>query len=195
MPVKITQNGIDTIQDGVVTAAAIADNSLTGVSMPAGSIVQIKRTLNTTTGAVTIGTTSTNIPGNAVTITPKYDNSKILVIARMMAETDSPWNVMYQIKKNGTIINQGGLTEWRDGLQSPQGTYASANNNDSTPECAQFTTLDTGVVQAGVPITYQMAMTADGTRTTYYNVNWANDRVNGNEYSTGEVTAIEIKVV
>jgi hypothetical protein len=77
--VKITQNGIDTIQDNSVSTQKIADNGITHDDLPSGSNLQIAFN-NSNNNWGTIGNNSVADLSQAdVTITTRGNNSKFIV--------------------------------------------------------------------------------------------------------------------
>lgn len=194
MSVKITQNGIDTVQDGVVSSSKIIDNSVSPADLPSGTVLQVVSTIYTTRTSFTCTTADTAMPGGYLAITPKGSNSKFLITVRYHLEADAHQDVVYNIQRNGTRINVGGLTSAWSGLGMAGQTYAPAGSDtNSTPEVLFFETLDTTGSTAGTAIGYQIIASADSTKTIWVNRVAGSDGTGGYENSTSEVIITEIK--
>ena len=193
MAVKITQNGIDTVQNNIITSAKVQTNGVSTDDMPSGSYLQVLNTIYTGRPSISITSSDTDIPGCAITITPKGTNSKFLIHVRGWVECDSEWNIMFNIQRNGARINTGGLGSYWSGLGMAVQTYNGASDNSSTPATLNFSTYDTTGSTAGVPITFKLVGSADGTRTMWINRTFASDGQGGQENSTTEMIIIEVK--
>lgn len=194
MAVKITQFGIDTIQDNTVTGAKIVQSGIAPEDLPMGVPVQIKNVIYKTLTNFSLQTSDTAYPGMSIDITPKLNNSQFVIMVRSMNETDSPWNIVYNIHRNGQRVNSGNASQSStNGLGLATQTYAGANDNSSTPEVISFSTLDTSGSTKGVTINYKLVAQSDVVRTSYVNSTWSNDNVDGNEVSQSEMIVIEIK--
>jgi hypothetical protein len=195
MAVKITQNGIDTLQDNIIDSSKIVNNSISVEDLPSGCDVQTVKLLSTARASWTIpGSSDGNCPNMSLTVTPKLSGSKFLVRVRVFLEVDNSWDVVWNIKRDGTRINAAGQTINWFGLSMAMQTYGAAENNDSTPEFLDFVTLDETGSTAGTPFTYQLVASSNGTnRTCFINSDWNNDPRNGHEYGTSEIIVTEIK--
>ncbi len=115
------------IQDGQITTAKVADDAITGskiensptiagtlnasagLTTPSGHVIQFINTTFTTLTAVS-SDTYTTISDGTVTITPKFSNSKIMIMVSLCVQiTDS--NTQYsfggfQFKRGSTVITQ-----------------------------------------------------------------------------------------
>lgn len=129
------------------------------------TVVQIQRALYTGFNTVTINTGWTDVPGLSVAITPTNITSKIRIDVRWMGEVGSAWDVVFGVRRNGTLINQPDADGGRAlGLFLPVQTYV-ADDNNSTPELASFFTLDTPGTTSSV--SYTLAATSINTTTLY----------------------------
>jgi hypothetical protein len=194
MAVKITQNGIDTVQNGVVSSSKIIDNSVSTNDLPAGTVLQVVSTLYTGRTSFSSTTSDVALPGGYLAITPKGTNSKFLITVRYHLEAGAHQDVVYNIQRNGTRINLGGLTAAWSGLGMAGQSYAVASSDtNSTPEVLFFETLDTTGSTAGVAIGYQLVASGDSTRTIWVNRVAGSDGTGGYENSTSEIIITEIK--
>lgn len=193
MAVKITANGIDTIQDNIISGSKIADNSIGPIDLPSNFPVQIVKTYTTARGAYTIGTSDTIVPNMSVTITPKLSGSNFLIMVRLMTETSNAQDVVYNIQKNGARINVAGSTWFNRGLSMTKQTYNGADNTDSTPEMLMFRTWDTTGSTAGTAITFRLVSSTSSDRTSYYGSDWGANNGGGNEISSSEIIVMEFK--
>ena len=187
--------GASIIQDGIVNSNKIADGSIGYVDLPSGSVLQVVNTIYTTRTSFTVGaSTDTSVPGGNIVITPKSSNSKFLIQVRYIFETDSGWDVMFNIQKNGTRINTGGLNNTWSGIAMATQSYGGGNNNDSTLELLSFSTLDTSGSTAGTNITFNLVCSGNNVaHTSWVNRTFANDGAAGNENGTSEIIIWEIK--
>lgn len=194
MAVKITANGIDTVQDNTISSSKIIDNSISADDLPSGCIINSARTLYTTLTSYTIGTGDTVVPGMSVDITAKGNNSKFLIMVRHFLEVDGAWDVQYNIQKNGSRINIGS-TSAKYGLAQACQSYASAANDvSSTPEHLDFTTLDTTGSTKGTTYTFRLVSASPNSARTSA-VNRAYNNVGSTNYEQGssEIIVFEIK--
>lgn len=194
MAVKITANGIDTIQDNIITGSKIVTSGISPEDLPMGVPVQIKNVVYKSLTSFSMQTSDVAYPGMSIDITPKLNNSQFVIMVRSMNETGSSWNIVYNIHRNGTRINvNDGSVSSAHGIGLATQTYGGADNNDSTPEIISFSTIDTPGSTKGVPINYKLVARADGVRTSFVNSTWNNDSVDGNEVSQSEMIIMEIK--
>lgn len=193
MAVKITQNGIDKIQDNTVNANKIVNNSITYDDMPEGSVIQVTGIIYSSLVSYTIAAnTDTNVPGMAITVTPRLNNSKFLITVRNYMELADGWNTMFNIKRDGTRLHSLSNNQW-DGLSAASLSYGGAVDNNSTPEMLNIQTLDTIGSTAGVPITYQLVASSGAARTCWMNRTFGAVGQSNYENSTSEIIVMEFK--
>lgn len=190
MAVKITQNGIDKIQDNTVSNSQITNDSIKPEDFPEGVIVQVAKVQYNTRTSFYHSTSDFDVPGMSLTLTPKLNNSKYLISVRSFCELDASWDISFNIKVDNSRINIAGRNDTWNGLSMAGQSYApAANNNDSTPELLTFTTLWTSNKPAGVPINIKLSCIANGARTS-----WINGCFNAAyETGTSEIIVYEIK--
>ena len=113
----INQNGLNaplTLTSPVLNSPAFSGTptgSLVSANMPTGSVIQVVQG----TSSSQFATTSSSFvsAGLSATITPKFSNSKILVIlttAGCMYGPSSASNGNYQIQRNGTFVAGSNLS-------------------------------------------------------------------------------------
>lgn len=188
MAVKITQYGIDTVQDNTVSSSKIVDNSITYEDLPSGSVVQVINTIYYSQTSYTITTSDTVHPGTTITITPKLSGSYFMIYVRQFIEVDNSWNVVWNIQRNGTRINIDNSSNSSYGIMMAAQSYGATTNNSSTPEHLDISTLDVTGSTAGVPITYRLCGVSDANKACYVNRCFGTD-----EYGSSEVIIMEIK--
>ena len=150
-----------------VTAPGFVGNGSGLTNLYSGAMVQFQHTLFTgTTKNSSINPTPSSVAGLSVDITPKFANSKMKVEVRWGGETTHPDNILFNIKRNGVLINlPDAYGSTPRGLAVPLLTYP--NNNDSTPEACSFFTVDTPNTLS--PIIYELNVSgyAGGSVTVY----------------------------
>lgn len=112
-------------------------------ALPAGAVLQVTSYLYTWYNSVTLTDQWQQIPNLSLSITPKRANSKFRIDVRWFGEVSGAWDVTMGITRNGSIINMPFQEGSRHGcLSMPQQSYVQ-DDNDSTPEYAFFSTIDT----------------------------------------------------
>ena len=141
-------------------------NSMAYTAMPSGSILQVRSTLYTSYNSITLTDQWQQIPGLSLSITPRRANSKFRIDVRWFGEVSSAWDVTMGITRNGNVINLPSQEGSRHGcLSMPQQTYIQ-DDNDSTPEYAFYSTIDSPNTIS--TITYAAVFrNYSGTRTIY----------------------------
>lgn len=190
MSVKITQAGIDKVQNNSITSFNVKKDSISTDDLPSGCCIQTVSSLYTPSGSLAIGTSDTAMPGSSLSITAKGNNSKFLIRYRFNGEIQYAWNTVFNIQKNGVRINNSSTTN-ATGISMAAQSYAyPAANYDSTPESCHFWTLDESGSVKGQTYTFVVVVAcSDANTTLYYNrtPNAAHER------STMEIQIFEIK--
>lgn len=162
-----------------------------------GNIIQISSTtMNAATSISYSGnyTNYTDIPGVAVTMTPKSTKSSFYIRARVTGEfnptVSNAWNSVFAIKRNGTVVGaapQPGSVPC--GVHMAAITYY-ADDPNSTPETCFFDMWDSPATLSAV--TYQLCIICADNGTYYINrcVNAATS--GGYERGTSSITVMEI---
>lgn len=193
MTVKITANGIDTLQTNTVTAQKIVNNSITHDDMPEGTVIQAVSTLYSDLVSYTVvANVDTDVPGLSITVVPKLSSSKFLIIVRHYMEIADGWNVMFNIKRDGVRLHTLSNNPW-DGLSAATLSYGGAVDNSSTPEMLNIQTLDLGGSVAGVPITYKLVSSSTAARTCWVNRTFSSSGQTSYENGSSEIIVLEFK--
>jgi len=183
----------------------VSINGSSGITFPnssvqskAGSIIQVVSTLYTTPTSQSLAANSadTDITGLTVTITPTTASSRFLIMSRWTGESSSqPHDTVFFIRRNSTKINsQTGTSNRASGIITMSLNYAggSGPDNDSTPDSAFISTIDSPATTS--PITYTMAVKNTNTSaTTFYTNRPVTDTdVSYYERTTSEIIVMEI---
>lgn len=146
--------------------AANLQTAMAYTGMPSGSVLQVKSYVYPWYNSVTLTDQWQQIPNLSLTITPKRANSRFRIDVRWFGEVPSAWDVTMGITRNGTAINLPTQEGSRHGcLSMPQQSYVQ-DDNDSTPEYAFYSTVDTPNTTS--PITYAAVYrNYSGTRTIW----------------------------
>jgi hypothetical protein len=158
-------------------------------ALPAGSVLQVVSYLTATQGSQTLSGTDSIINGITKIITPIRANSMFLVTARWIGEVPGAWDALFNIHMNGVRVNVGGQGRGY-GLATPSQSYVVDDNN-STPETVNISTLVSTSSVAGTPITFSLVADYEGTATLWNNRCFA--ALGGNyEKGTSELIITEI---
>lgn len=195
MAVKITQDGISKLQSDTVNADKIVDGSIGYEDLPSGTIIQVVNQLNATQASQTLAVNTDNVYANsALTITPRLNDSKFIIIVRFLMEVSVSWDVVWNVTRNNARINNLGDTTNNFGLSMATQTYGGATNDSSTPEMLQFMTFDeTAGTVAGTPITYRITGNPQGTARTCWSNRCFGAPSTSYEVSTSEIIVLEVK--
>jgi hypothetical protein len=192
--IKITQNGIDTVQDDTIDSSKIVNNSISEDDLPSGTALQTVVTRYTTRTSFTVGTSDTVMPGGTLTITPKANNSKFLIQVRYFLELNASWDTVWNIQRDGSRININGYTANQTGIMMARQSYASgSNDNNSTPEMLSLETLSVEGSTKGTNITFRLVGSSAGNKTCWINRTFGNNGARGHECGTSEVIITEYK--
>ena len=157
----------------LTSASSLASANLTGTvasgRMPAGSVLQVVSYLTATQGSQTITTTDSIVNSITKVITPLGANSKFLVTVRWFGEVSGAWDVPFNIHMDGVRVNINGQGRGY-GLVMPAQSYSDAYQNDSsTPETVNMSTLVSTSSVVGTAITFSLVADAGGSRTLWNN--------------------------
>ena len=153
-----------------------------------GSIVQVVNNYITTQSSVSVSSSYsvyTDIPNMSASITPKSANSKIYIMARWFGEASAGgiWNMMFNIKRNETVVGQPSGPYAR-GIHMAAQSY-NFDNYSSTPETTFFDYMDSPATTDTV--TYQVCVHSGSSFTL-----WTNRTVSVDDTGTCSVTLMEI---
>jgi hypothetical protein len=102
-----------------------------------------------------------------VTITPKFNNSKVMLSANISGTTDSTsYGPRYRFVKDGSVMSdaigdaEGGRT---------QATFSGGYAGQYAPFASAMDFLDTGAFTAGTPVTYKVQVTTYSSVDVYIN--------------------------
>ncbi len=154
-----------------------------------GKVLQVVSLLSTTQGSQTITSTDSQIGLLSKTITPKGASSKFLVVARWFGEISAAWDTVINVQMDGTRVNDGGAGGMY-GLSMPVVSYGHVNNDDTTPEMINFSTLVSTSSVIGTDIVFKIVAQAQppANRTL-----WNNRCFNtSHERGTSEIIITEI---
>ena len=136
-------------------------------------ILQVVNKIISTQGSQTIGTTDTQIGTGTdfdISITPKGTASKFIVSARWFGEVSAPWNVVFNVQRDGVRINTDGATaNNRFGLSMATKTFGHIADDASTPEIMNLQTVDSTGSTIGTAITYTLVAACNANKTMWTN--------------------------
>ena len=170
------QAGVVVTVNTVVTAVTWKDSHIVILPAPAvaGDVIEVSSVMKTAvtgTGKVlqVVGKTITTQGSQTLTpmaetqvgagtdfvmdITPIGNNSKFLVEYRWFGETQTAWDTVFNIQRDGVRVNNTGVVH--SGLSMATQSH-TAGNNDSTPEIMHVKTLDQTGSSVGVPVQFKL---------------------------------------
>ena len=164
---------------GTSTTVPSSKLSLTASDMPAGSVLQVKQTINSNRGTVTSNTLTDFI---TVSITPTSTSSKILVEVKMYVGS-TWWNnrTVFAIAMDSTVItgNSGSIWPWQ---------YGADSNNSPNELCYNTAcVLDSPSTTSAITYKAQLA-SQDGSKTVAMNGNHSSS----SSYGQSSITVMEI---
>ena len=169
----------------IITTAGVPASA-----MPAGSVLQMVSYLTATQASQVLNETDQVVNGITKQITPLGNNSKFLVTVRWFGEVSNNWDTCFNIHMDGTRVNIDGQGRGY-GLAMGAISYALSNDNDSTPETLNMSTLVSTSSVIGTPITFSLVADTQGTNTM-----WTNRCFNATstkEKGTSEIIITEIR--
>lgn len=184
-------------EEGILAGGNIKANAFIGdgsslTNLPGGGkVLQVVSLLRTTQGSQTVSTSDVVVNGLSKAITPLGANSKFLVTVRWVGEVNVAWDVLFNIQMNGTRVNMNGQGRGY-GLGSPLQSYI-ADNNSSTPENCNISTLVSTSSVVGTPITFRLVADSTGAKTMWNNRCFAASTNMAYERGTSEIIITEFK--
>ena len=137
-----------------------------------GKCLQVVGTVITTQSSnALIGNVQTNVGTGtefSAAITPKGNNSKFLVKVRWFGEVITAWDIMFNVLRDGTRVNETTGAS-NAGLSMPMISYYAGANDSTTPNTMMLETLDSTGSTAGTPTTFQFVVTAVSAETMWTN--------------------------
>ena len=157
-----------------------------------GKVLQVVSKVVTTRSSQTVTTSDTLVNEMFLSIVPKSSNSIFRIDIRWFGERSDAWNTNFNVTRNGTRINVPTDRIIGVGLCMPTQTYHLANDNNSTPEIANFSTLDkTAGTVAGTSIEYKLQVIGSDGGSLWNNRCFADGGQNY-EYGSSEIIITEI---
>lgn len=157
----------------------------------AGNVVQVVTT-SFTTEFTRSGSTEADITGFAVTITPKYNTSKIMVMVSLTMGSGTSSGHHFRIKRT---ISGGSATGV--GVGSGSGTsltFASDGANGDTNRAHSLSYHAHDTPNTTTATTYQMTHQEFGSQTLHMNTNSSKGGQSYDDNFASHITAMEIKV-
>ena len=149
-----------------------------------GGIIQIKQTfLNTATSTTTSGS-FTDISGMSVSITPKFNTSKIFVMVTLgSVSSDGGISVGFRLLRGSTLIGNASDTTLQSGFTN---IYVGGHSDDKYLQSVAFNFLDSPATTSAT--TYKLQW-RNSSGTTYINQYYgSSDSYNG----SSTITAMEV---
>lgn len=179
-----TSSNIITIPSGHTLRSA----TVGGVYV-SGSVIQVVNTIMTSTFSAS-GTAPTAVTGLSVSITPKYNTSKIFITGQLYGNgTSGSTQIFAYLYKNGVVFNTG-VTAASGQLANCIGRYyfADANVLGTIP----FSITDNPATTSAV--TYQIYIGAEAAAAVYVNRTQTDGATNNSARCPSVITAMEIAV-
>lgn len=170
-----------------VDGSVFSDKALV-TNFPSGSSVQMVSTLYQWYNSVALSTSWVDVPNMALTITPRTASSKLKIDIRWFGETQTAWDAVFGITRNGTLINMPANVSGRDpAIAVPVQTYI-ADDNNSTPELCFMSTIDyPGTTSA---VTYKLVCKCNTTGRTLMTGRVFDSVTQGSNYEQGSCEII-----
>ena len=172
---------VDTIQ-GQTTAA--------NINFPAGTPVQVQTT-KMTTRFTRSGSTESDITGLAVTITPKFSNSTIMIFVSMTIGSGTTSGHHFRIKRTISGGSAVGVGVGSSGSLTPMSFCTDGANADSNrAHSLTYHAFDTPNTTSAT--TYQIAALEFGSQTLHMNSNSSKGGQAYDDAFASHITAMEI---
>ena len=199
--------GVGSVTDGAITTAKLGNNAVTdaklastldlsskALTMPTGSVLQVKHAQKTNTGDVALSADTDTIIHTdlQVTITPTSANSIIKLEGQIFGEHDNAGNVynhMVFFYRDTTKLAAPNVGSRTGGVATMTRTYHT-DNSDSTPEYAYYAYFDPPSTTSA--ITYKLGMRVATSETFYINRTVSDVDNSGTERGTSFIRATEI---
>lgn len=157
-----------------------------------GKVLQVVSKVVTTRSSQTVTASDTLVNEMFLSIVPKSSNSIFRIDIRWFGERSDAWDTNFNVTRNGTRINVPTDRIIGVGLYMPVQSYHLANDNNSTPEMATFSTLDkTSGTVAGTSIEYKLQVIGSTAGALWNNRCFADSGANY-EYGSSEIIITEI---
>jgi hypothetical protein len=191
MTSKLKTDVLETVSGSGTIALTNQLSGMTSASMPSGSVLQVVSYYTAAQTAQTMSTSDQVINSMSKVITPLGANSKFLVQVRWVGEITSGQDVCFNIQMNGTRVNSGGGRAYYLGMGML--SYHLQNDN-STPETLNFSTLVSTSSVIGTDITFRLVADCNGgSNPIWSNRCFGSAPSGGTEGGTSELIITEIK--
>lgn len=150
----------------------ITNGGVASSGLPSGSIIQVQRTMFTSTNTVSLtADTGASLSDLTVNITPISTSSVIHLQAHIFCEfgndtSGSVWDHVFFFYRDTTKLGHPSAGNRNAGVSMATRTFASGDSG-STPEIARYDYFDTPASTA--QITYKCGVQSDYTDTLYIN--------------------------
>jgi len=199
--------GVGSVTDGAITTAKLGNNAVTdaklastldlsskALTMPTGSVLQVKYAQKTNTDDVALSADTDTIIHTdlQVTITPTSANSIIKLEGQIFGEHDNAGNVynhMVFFYRDTTKLAAPNVGSRTGGVATMTRTYHT-DNSDSTPEYAYYAYFDPPSTTSA--ITYKLGMRVATSETFYINRTVSDVDNSGTERGISFISATEI---
>ena len=190
MTSKLKTDVLETVSGSGTIALTNQLSGMTSASMPSGSVLQVVSYYTAAQTAQTMSTSDQVINSMSKVITPLGANSKFLVQVRWVGEITSGQDVCFNIQMNGTRVNSGGGRAYYLGMGML--SYHLQNDN-STPETLNFSTLVSTSSVIGTDITFRLVADCNGgSNPIWSNRCFGSAPSGGTEGGTSELIIMEI---
>jgi hypothetical protein len=191
MTSKLKTDVLETVSGSGTIALTNQLSGMTSASVPSGSVLQVVSYYTAAQTAQTMSTSDQVINSMSKVITPLGANSKFLVQVRWVGEITSGQDVCFNIQMNGTRVNSGGGRGYYLGMGML--SYHLQNDN-STPETLNFSTLVSTSSVIGTDITFRLVSDCNGgSNPIWSNRCFGSAPSGGTEGGTSELIITEIK--
>jgi len=192
MTSKLKTDVLETVSGSGTIALTNQLSGMTHASVPSGSVLQVVNFISTAKTSQSASTTDTIVSDITKSITPLAANSKFLITIRWFGEAATAWNIIFNIHMDGTRVNTNGGTAFYTGLATLASSYGK-DDDDSTPNSANFSTLVTTSAPAGTALVFKLVASSSTGYTIWTNRVFGNAGGSGYENFTSEIIITEIK--
>jgi len=190
MTSKLKTDVLETVSGSGTIALTNQLSGMTSASVPSGSVLQVVSYYTATQTAQTASTSDQVLNGMTKDIVPKGVNSKFLVVVRWFGEMNDAWDFCFNIQMDGTRVNSSGGRGHSIGGAAQ--SYSAGDNDASTYESLNFTTLVSTSSAIGTTITFRLVFDQANANVIYSNRTFSTGQSNY-EQATSEIIITEIK--
>lgn len=154
-------------------------------------VLQTINTLYTTEVSQTITNADLVIGGLTRTFTSVGANSKYIIYARWFGEVSGAWDVVWNLRVNGTRVGSAGTGAGK-GMTTACQSYILSDDN-STPETVTVMHSHNSSIAANTSVTIDLTAIAHSSRTIWTNRCYTTSNL-GHEHGSSELIIQEIEV-